>query len=62
MNSAFQLKENFEKNQTEKDGFGRRDINDVIFINEKENEKEKKSTAKTVGQRNIFTKRISWGI
>ena len=31
------------------DGCRRRDIDDGIFLNEKENEKEKKSTAKTVG-------------
>ena len=49
MNSVFHLKEKFEKNQTKKDGCRRQDINDGIFINEKENEKEKKSTAKTVG-------------
>ena len=48
MNSVFHLKEKFEKNQTKKDGCRRQDINDGIFINEKENEKEKKSTAKTV--------------
>ena len=45
-----------------KDGCGRRDLNDVIFINVKENEKEEKSTARTVGLRKIFTKGISWGI
>ena len=32
-----------------KDGCGSRDLNDVIFINVKENEKVDKSTAKTVG-------------
>ena len=38
----------------------RRDINDGVLINEKENEKQKKPpTAKTVGQRNIFAKGIS---
>ena len=34
----------------------------MIFINVKENEKEEKSTARTVGLRKIFTKGISWGI
>ena len=49
MNSVFHLKEKFEKSQTKKAGCRRRDINDGIFINEKESEKEKKSTAKKVG-------------
>ena len=49
MNSVFHLKEKFEKSLTKKGGCRRRNINDGIFINEKENEKEKKSTAKTVG-------------
>ena len=49
MNSVFHLKEKFEKSLTKKDGCRRRNINDGIFINEKENQKEKKSTAKTVG-------------
>ena len=34
----------------------------MIFINVKENEKEEKSTARTVGLRKFFTKGISWGI
>ena len=59
MNSVFHLKEKFYK----KKGCKRLDTNDGVLINEKENEKEKKSsTAKTVGQRYIFAKRVPWGI
>ena len=61
MKSAFHLKS--RKSRQRKDGCRRQDINDGIFITEKENEKEKKSsTAETVGQRNIFTKGTSWSI
>ena len=46
----------------QKNGWRRRDVNDGACIKEKENEKEmESSTAKTVGQRNIFAKGISWG-
>ena len=49
VNSAFYLKEKIEKSYTKKDECRRRDINDMVFINEKENEKEKKSaTGKTI--------------
>ena len=49
----------FEKSQTKRDECRIRDISDWVFINEKENEKEKKSlTVKTVCQRNIFAKEI----
>ena len=38
-------------------------MDDGVFINERENEEEKKSsTAKTMGRVNIFAKEISWGI
>ena len=47
MNSVYNLKEKFEKSLTKKARCRRPDINDGIFINE--NEKEKKSTAKSVG-------------
>ena len=56
MNSVFHLKEKFEKSQTKKDGYRRQDINDGIFVNEKENEKEKKSTAKNSGSEKYFCK------
>ena len=46
-----------------KGGCRRRDINDGVLINEKTNGKENKSsTSKTVGERNVFTKGIAWGI
>ena len=61
MNLVFPLKEKFEKSSTKKDGCIRQDINDEVLINEKEYEKEKKSTAKSVGQRYIIAKGISWG-
>ena len=49
MNSVFYLKEKIQKSYTKKDSCRRRDINDGVFINEKENEKEKKSsTGKTI--------------
>ena len=50
MNLVFHLKEQFEKTWTKKDGCRKRDINDGVFINEKE---EKSSTAKTM-VRKIF--------
>ena len=66
MNLVFHLKGRFQKSYTRKrwiDGCRRQAINDGVFINEKENEKEKKSsTAKTTGQRNIFAKGIAWCI
>ena len=56
MNLVFHLKDKFEKNQPKK-------MDDGVFINERENEEEKKSsTAKTMGRVNIFAKEISWGI
>lgn len=49
----------FEKSQTKRDECRIQDISDRVFINEKKNEKEKKSlTVKTVCQRNIFAKEI----
>ena len=45
MNLSFHLKEKFENSWTNKDGCRRRDINDGVFINEKE---KKSSRAKTV--------------
>ena len=56
MNLVFHFKDKLEKNQPKK-------MDDGVFINERENEKEKKSsTAKTTGRVNIFAKEISWGI
>ena len=52
----------WEKLDRKKEECGRWDINDRAFTNEKENEKEKKSSrAKTVCQRNNF-KWMSWDI
>ena len=48
MNSIFYSKEKSEKRWTKKDGCMRRDINDVVFINEKE-----KKSAKTVVREKI---------
>ena len=50
MNSIFYSKEKSEKMWTKKDGCMRRDINDVVFINEKE---KKSATAKTVVREKI---------
>ena len=50
MNSIFYSKEKSEKRWTKKDGCMRRDINDVVFINEKE---KKSATAKTVVREKI---------
>ena len=50
MNSIFYSEEKSEKRWTKKDGCMRRDINDVVFINEKE---KKSATAKTVVREKI---------